>query len=45
MTRDYNTAIEQFPSNLVASQFKFERSEFFELETPDVERKAVKVSF
>ena len=45
VTRDYNTAIEQFPSNLIASQFKFERSDFFELETPDVERKAVKVSF
>ena len=45
VTRDYNTAIEQFPSNLVASQFKFERSDFFELETPDIERKAVKVSF
>jgi len=43
--RDYNIAIESFPSSVIASQFKFEKAEFFELETPEVERKPVKVSF
>ena len=45
VVRDYDILIESFPSNLVASQFKFEKEEFFELESPEVERKAVKVSF
>jgi LemA protein len=45
VVRDYNILIESFPSNLVASQFKFEKEEFFELESPEVERKPVKVSF
>jgi LemA protein len=43
--RDFNTAIEQFPSNLIASQFKFEKNDFFELESPEVERKPVRVGF
>ncbi|PLX36232.1 MAG: hypothetical protein C0606_16170 [Hyphomicrobiales bacterium] len=30
--RNLNVAVEQFPSNLVASQFKFEKAEYFELE-------------
>jgi LemA protein len=44
--RDYNTQIEAFPSNIVASIFAFERAEFFELERveeaaiPSVELKA-----
>jgi LemA protein len=45
VVRDFNTSIEQFPSNLIASQFKFEKNDFFELESPDVERKPVKVGF
>ncbi|MEK6591360.1 MAG: LemA family protein [Nitrospinota bacterium] len=45
VVRDYNTLIESFPSNIIAGQFRFEQSEFFELEMPEIERKAVKVSF
>jgi LemA protein len=45
VVRDFNTAVEQFPSNLVASQFKFAPRDFFELEEPAAERKPVKVSF
>jgi len=45
VVRDLNTAVEQFPSNLIASRFKFEPRDFFELETPSTERQPVKVSF
>lgn len=45
VVREFNTAIEQFPSNLIASRFGFEKNDFFELESPEVERKAVKVGF
>jgi LemA protein len=45
VVRDYNTVIESFPSNLIASQFKFEKEQFFELESPEAERKAPRVSF
>ena len=45
IVRDYNIMIESIPSNIVASMFRFEREEFFELEAPEVERKPVKVSF
>ena len=45
VVRDYNIMIESFPSNIVASQFKFEQAELFQLETPEAERKPVKVSF
>lgn len=45
VVRDYNTLIESFPSNLIASQFKFQKEEFFELEAPVEERKAPRVSF
>jgi LemA protein len=31
--RDYNTRVETFPSNLVASMFGFQPAEFFELES------------
>ena len=37
--RDYNTAIEQVPKNIVANMFKFEKQEFFELDNE--EEKAV----
>jgi len=45
VVRDLNTVVESFPSNLVASSFGFAQAEFFELESPDVERQPVKVSF
>jgi LemA protein len=45
VVRDLNTAIEQFPSNLIASRYQFEQRDFFELETPETESKPVKVSF
>lgn len=34
-TRDFNTLIESFPSNMVANMFHFEKSEFFELDSPE----------
>src|SRR5512136_1121147 len=45
VVRDFNILIESFPSNLIASQFDFKQAELFQLEAPEVERKAVKVSF
>jgi len=45
VVRDYNIMTETFPSNIVAGQFRFEKSEFFELEEAGIERKPVKVSF
>ncbi|HWR59539.1 MAG TPA: LemA family protein [Thermodesulfovibrionales bacterium] len=45
VVRDFNVLIESFPSKIVASQFRFEKAEFFELEAPDVERRPAKVSF
>ncbi len=42
----FNTKIELFPSNIVASLFHFEKSEFFELdETEQAARQPVKVQF
>jgi LemA protein len=43
-TRDLNVMVESFPSNFVASTFKFEKAEYFELENPD-DRKTPQVSF
>jgi LemA protein len=44
--RDNNTKIDQFPSNLVARQFTFEKAEFFEIDDSDsAARKPVEVSF
>jgi LemA protein len=45
MVRDYNIATEVFPSNIIASAFSFAPQEFFELETPDIERKQVAARF
>lgn len=42
--RDLNVRIESFPSNLVASRFKFERMDFFEIEDA-TDRQVPKVSF
>ncbi len=45
VVRDYNTAIETFPSNLIAPRFGFERTEFFRLESPgERERTDVRLS-
>ncbi len=40
----YNNTIESVPTNIVAGLFRFERSDFFELESP-AERAVPKVSF
>lgn len=42
--RGFNTLVEQFPSNLVAGQFRFQQAEYFEMEDPAA-RAAPKVSF
>lgn len=44
VTRDLNTAIETFPSNLIASLFRFVRRAYFQLDHPE-ERRAPSVSF
>jgi LemA protein len=44
VVRDYNTDIEQFPSNIVAGMFNFKEREFFELKD-EGERAVPKVSF
>ena len=41
--RDYNTAVESFPSNLVASLFDFHTQEFFQIESA-VERRVPEVT-
>jgi LemA protein len=40
----YNNSTEMFPSNVIAGMFGFQKSEFFEVETPE-ERKAPQVKF
>jgi len=42
--RDFNTAIQVFPKNIIAGMFKFEKREFFEIEDEE-ERKNIKVDF
>lgn len=32
--RNLNTAVESFPSNLIANAFKFEKAQYFELDSP-----------
>lgn len=44
VVRDFNTAIETVPNNIVASLFSFTKREFFELEN-EAEREVPKVSF
>jgi LemA protein len=44
LVRDNNTAVESFPSNLIANNFGFEKFEFFEIEN-DVERLNPTVQF
>lgn len=43
VVRDYNLMTVAFPSNLIASSFKFNKMDFFEVS--DTEREAVKVDF
>lgn len=45
VVRDYNTSIEVFPAVMIASMLKFEKSEFFELDEPDEQRKPPKPDF
>jgi LemA protein len=42
--RNHNIAIQSFPANLLAALFKFEKFDFFELDSID-ERKNVQISF
>jgi LemA protein len=42
--RDMNTAVESFPSNVVANTFKFEKAEYFELES-ETDRAVPSVKF
>ncbi len=42
--RDFNTALQVFPTNMVASMLGFKQREFFEIEEAG-QREAVKVSF
>lgn len=44
VTTAYNTRLEVFPSNIIASMFKFTPVEFFEVESDEI-RKNVKVDF
>jgi len=44
LVRDNNTAVEAFPSNLIANQFHFEKFDFFEIEN-DAERSNPVVQF
>lgn len=45
VVRDYNTMIESFPTNLLASSFGFHQEEYFQLESPEIERKPIKPDF
>lgn len=42
--KDYNTAVESFPTNIIASLFGFSKDEFFAI-TNEEEKKAPKVQF
>lgn len=43
-TKEYNTAIQVFPANIIAGQFGFKQEPFFELEDQEA-KKTPKVSF
>ena len=43
--RDFNTAVEHFPGNLIAGMFRFSKMEFFDLEASPEQREPVKVNF
>jgi LemA protein len=44
LVRDLNTALETFPSNLVGNMFKFQKREFFEVDS-EAEKANVEVKF
>ncbi len=44
LVRDNNTAVESFPSNLIANNFNFTKFDFFEIEN-EAERQNVEVKF
>ncbi|HWC57661.1 MAG TPA: LemA family protein [Candidatus Paceibacterota bacterium] len=43
--RDYNTKLQVFPSNVIASAFGFTKSNFFDIDDNGVESEPVKVDF
>jgi len=43
--RDFNTAVQQFPTNILANAFKFEKKEFFGLEEEPSARENIQVKF
>ena len=43
--RDFNTGVQMFPGNIIASMFSFKALEFFELEQDSVEKNPVEVKF
>jgi len=43
--RDFNTGVQMFPGNIIASMFKFKVLEFFELEQDSAEKNPVEVKF
>lgn len=43
--RDYNTAIESFPTNLIASSFRFEKKELFDIDEKGPEGRPIQVRF
>ena len=43
--RDFNTGVQTFPGNMIASMFKFTALEFFELEKDSTEKNPVEVKF
>lgn len=43
--RDLNIKVEQFPSNIIAGWFNFDKKDYFELEADSVERENVSVRF
>ena len=44
VVRDYNTAIQSFPTNILAGMFSFSKKDFFDLDNQE-EAKPVKVTF
>ena len=45
VTLDYNNAIHQFPTNLLAGVFSFQTAEMLQSTSSEAERAPVKVSF
>ena len=43
--RDYNTALQVFPGNIIASMFGFAKKEFFDIDDNGVESQPVEVKF